>query len=79
MSKRTYRYDKETGRMVEVTNERRPLNRSAHVIGDIEPYQAVGPEYGKVITSRSHHREYLRQHNLIEVGNEKKYFDGTKK
>ena len=46
-----------------------------HVMPDMQPYQVVGPEYGKCITSRSKHREYLKQHDLIEVGNERKYFD----
>lgn len=48
--------------------------KSHHIIPDIEPYQAVGPEAGKYITSRSKEREYLRRHNLIQVGNEKEYF-----
>lgn len=42
-----------------------------HVMRDIDDYRVVGPEYGKVITSRSRHREYLKRHNLIEVGNER--------
>ncbi len=76
--KRTYRYDKKSGSMVEVTNSA-PARRGPYVIGDIEPYQAVGPEYGKWITSRSQHREYLKAHNLTEVGNEKAYITGEKK
>lgn len=46
-------------------------NKSPYVIPDIEAYQVVGPEYGKVISSRSKHRQYLRQHGLIEVGDQK--------
>lgn len=47
-----------------------PLNRpAAHIIKDIEPYKSL--ETGEVIGSRSHHRQHLRQHGLIEVGNEK--------
>ena len=79
MTTRKFVYDKETAKMVEVTDAVRPPRKGPHIIGDIEPYQAVGPEFGKVISSRSHHREYLRQHNLIEVGNERKYFDGKEK
>ena len=76
--KKTYVYSKETGTMVEATNgvEQR---KGPHIMGDIQPYQAVGPEYGKWITSRSQHREYLRRHNLTEVGNEKAYVTGEKK
>lgn len=79
MTVRKFVYDKETGKMVEISGAVRPSQKSAYIIGDIEPYKAVGPEYGKVITSRSRHREYLRKHNLVEVGNEKKYFDGSQK
>ena len=56
------------GKMVEKPKVKPP---TFHVMNDIQDYQVVGPEYGKVITSRSRHREYLRQHNLIEVGNER--------
>ena len=79
MSRKTYRYDKKLGRMVEVTNRdtRDTEDRKGpYVMGDIKPYQAVGPEYGTWITSRSQHRAYLKRHNLIEVGNERKYFGG---
>lgn len=42
---------------------------SVQVIKDIEPYQSMVT--GEMITSRSRHRDHLRQHNCIEVGNEK--------
>ena len=74
--KKTYRYDKNLGRMVEVKNGGTAERNGPYIIGDIKPYQAVGPDAGKWITSRSQHRQYLRDHNLIEVGNERKYFDG---
>jgi hypothetical protein len=35
---------------------------------DIQPYKSMVD--GSMITSRSKHREHLRQHNCIEVGNE---------
>jgi len=38
------------------------------VMPDIQPYQSMAD--GSMITSRSHHREHLRQHNCIEIGNE---------
>jgi hypothetical protein len=44
-------------------------NQAPMVMGDIEPYRNMVD--GRVITSRSHHRAFLRQHGLIEVGNEK--------
>jgi len=39
-----------------------------HVMGDIQPYQSMID--GTMITSRSHHRAHLRQHNCVEVGND---------
>lgn len=74
--KKTYRYSQNLGRMVEVDKSVRTDVNAPHIMEDIKPYRAVGPEYGKLITSRSQHREYLRKHNLIEVGNERKYFLG---
>ena len=56
------------GKLVEKPKTKPP---SFHVMNDIDDYRVVGPEYGKVITSRSRHREYLKRHNLIEVGNER--------
>jgi len=54
---------------------RQPQPRFHHIIPDIEPYQAVGGEMaGKYITSRSHHREFLKRNGFEEVGNEKDYF-----
>lgn len=41
------------------------------VMGDIEPY--ISQATGEIIHSRSRHREHLRDHCLIEVGNETKY------
>ena len=42
---------------------------SPMVIRDIEPYKNMID--GKMITSRSAHRDLLRAHNCVEVGNEK--------
>lgn len=39
------------------------------VMKDIEPYQSMIT--GERITSRSHHREHLRDHECVEVGNDK--------
>lgn len=45
------------------------------VIGDIQPYQSMVT--GEEITSRSKHREHLRQHGMVEVGNEVGFFQKT--
>lgn len=39
------------------------------VIADIQPYKSM--QTGEMIVSRSAHREHLKKHRLIEVGNEK--------
>lgn len=39
------------------------------VMGDIEPYRSTIT--GEIIPSRSRHREHLRDHNCIEMGNDR--------
>ena len=46
------------------------------IMGDIQPYQSMAT--GEMITSRSHHREHLKRHGLVEIGNETKYLKNTK-
>lgn len=41
----------------------------AHVIADIEPYRSMVT--GERIRGRAHHKQHLREHGLIEVGNER--------
>ncbi len=57
------------GEFVELDLEA-PLPRriAPYVQGDIDPYHSVIT--GRLITSRSEHRTHLRQHGMIEVGNE---------
>jgi hypothetical protein len=43
-------------------------SRAAFVLGDISPYKSMVT--GEMIMGRRQHREHLRQHNCIEVGNE---------
>jgi hypothetical protein len=43
--------------------------RHHYVQADIEPYQSMAD--GSMITSRSKHRDHLRKHNCVEVGNER--------
>lgn len=47
------------------------------VMADIQPYQSMVT--GEMITSRSHHRAHLKQHQLVEIGNETKYLQNTRK
>ena len=46
----------------------RIISAPAMVMPDIQPYRAIVD--GSTISSRAQHREYLRKHGLIEVGNE---------
>jgi hypothetical protein len=39
-----------------------------YILPDIQPYQSMAD--GSMITGRRQHREHLRQHNCIEIGNE---------
>lgn len=47
------------------------------VMADIQPYQSMVT--GEMITSRSHHRAHLKQHQMVEIGNETKYLQNTRK
>lgn len=40
----------------------------AHIVADIEPYRSTVT--GERIRGRSHHKQHLRQHGLVEIGNE---------
>ena len=40
-----------------------------HVCVDIQPYKSMVT--GEIIDGRAQHREHLRRHNMIEIGNEK--------
>lgn len=66
------RYVQIDGNLVEVSPDWRDEPRSDyHVMPDIKPYRSMVD--GREITSRSRHREHLRQYGLTEVGNETKY------
>lgn len=56
---------------VEVTPDYVPEPKSHQVMPDIQPYQSMVD--GSMITSRSQHRAHLRQHGLVEIGNETKH------
>lgn len=58
------------GELVEVSHDYSPEPRAEvpHVLGDIQPYRSMID--GTVIQSRSHHREHLRMHGCVEVGND---------
>lgn len=65
------RYIQRDGQLIEVPLNYVPEPRGPLIMPDIKPY--VSMQDGSLITSRSRHREHLRMHNLIEIGNETKY------
>ncbi len=65
------RYIQRDGVLVEVPLNYVPEPRGPIVMKDIAPYRSMVD--GSEITSRSRHREHLRVHNCIEIGNETKY------
>jgi len=59
----------ENEELVWVREELGKTSKAKHqIMLDIQPYKSMVD--GSMITSRSKHREHLRQHNCIEIGNE---------
>jgi hypothetical protein len=46
-------------------------NESGQIIKDIEPYKGVGIPGNPIIGGRKQHRDAMRAHGLVELGNEK--------
>ena len=71
--------DPETFKLIPV-DEYVPKNQrfgeSAAVLNDIQPYKSM--VNGEWITSRSRHRDHLKAHGCIEVGNETKHLNKPK-
>lgn len=53
-----------------------PVADAPMVIGDIKPYQSQVT--GEMITSRSQHREHLKAHNCVEIGDQTKYLQANR-
>lgn len=62
-------YADENGHWVEARP--REALPSVIVMPDIQPYQSMID--GSMINSRSKHRQHLKDHECIEIGNEQKY------
>jgi hypothetical protein len=69
MSRQRYIQHPETLKLVPAEEYQRPTATFHYVMPDIAGYTSMVD--GSWISSRSHHRNHLRQHNCIEVGNEK--------
>ena len=63
-----YIQDPETLELVDAASFVPHETNAPMVMNDIQPYQSQVD--GTLITSRSHHRSHLKQHNCIEIGNE---------
>lgn len=66
--RRVYRWDPERKRMYEVIYET-PPEIVPQAMPDIAPYRSMVT--GEMITGRAQHREHLKRHDCIEVGNER--------
>ena len=62
-----YIYDSKLGKLVPAA-EYYATPTTPMVMDDIEPYKNMID--GRMITSRSQHRELLKQHGCVEIGNE---------
>jgi hypothetical protein len=67
--RRRYIQDPKSMKLIPIEDWRAPAKSGLQIIPDIEPYKSMVD--GSIITSRSHHRSHLREHGMIEVGNEK--------
>ena len=66
MKKRFVQID---GSLIEVGDDYLPEPRADyHIMPDIQPYKSMID--GSMITSRSKHREHLKMHRCVEVGND---------
>jgi hypothetical protein len=70
-------FDKEKNEFVPV-DEFAPsqVNNGPIIMGDLQPYKSMVT--GEMVMGRAQHREHLKKHNVIEVGNETKYISQRK-
>ena len=70
MTRKVYVFDTKQEKVVEKHKRTDvPVERGPMIISDIEPYQNVVD--GQIIGGRKQHREFLKQYDLVEVGNER--------
>ena len=66
--RKRYIQDPETGELIPRDEYVPKSSTNYYVMPDIQPYKSMVT--GEMITSRSRHRDHLKRHNVIEVGNE---------
>lgn len=69
MTRKSWVQDPVTLKLIPKDEYRPRQSAGFFVMGDIDPYQSMIT--GEIIQGRRQHREHLRQHGCIEVGNEK--------
>lgn len=67
--RKRYIQDPRTLELIPADEYVRPASKGPLIMGDIQPYKSMIT--GEMINGRRQHREHLRQHNCIEIGNEK--------
>lgn len=70
------RYVQINGELIEVGSDYVPEPRGPLVMPDIQPYRSMID--GRVINSRSSHREHLKAHGCVEVGNDSSLYKQPK-
>lgn len=66
---RKKKYIQVDGKLVDADLFERPQSSTPYVMEDMKPYRS--PLDGSYVGSRSTHKAHMRQHGVIEVGNEK--------
>lgn len=82
MARRTFRYNKELGEMVEIIpgQDFESSQRNDGLLWGDRHYEGMQATDGSDISSRSKHREYMKQHNLTTVDDFKNtWADNAKK
>lgn len=69
MTRKNWVQDPHTLKLIPKDEYRPRSDAGFFVMGDIQPYKSMVT--GEMIMGRRQHREHLRQHGVIEVGNEK--------
>jgi len=65
------------GSLVDKSTYYQPEIDAPMIMGDIQPYKSMVT--GEMIMGRSQHKAHLKQHGLLEVGNETQYLKNEHK
>lgn len=68
MTRRSWIQDPVTHKLIPKEEYESPPEAGFFVMGDINPYKSMVT--GEMIQGRAQHREHLRRHDVVEVGND---------